>query len=186
MKKEKILNDTKMDILHQLIDKVDGVTQNERESLQLLLNDFSDVVSFGPDDLGRTNILKHSINTGDSPPIRQHPRRLPFHQKEVVRGLLNDMIDQEIIEPASGPWSSPIVLVTKKDGSPRFCVDYRKINKVTRKDAHPLPRIDDTLDSVTGSKWFSSSLLLSISFILISVSSSSFSCSSLKHHPEGQ
>ena len=87
--------------------------------------------------------------------VKQHPRRLPFHQKATVQMLLNDMLDQGIIEPASGPWSSPIVLVTKKDGTPRFCIDYRKFNKVTRKDAHPLPRIDDTLDALAGSKWFS-------------------------------
>ena len=61
---------------------------------------------------------------------------------------------EDIIEPAHGPWASPIVLVTKKDGSVRFCVDYRKLNDVTRKDAHPLPRISECLDTLAGSKWF--------------------------------
>ena len=64
------------------------------------------------------------------------------------------MIEQNVIEPSESPWASPIVLV-KKDGSTRFCVDYRKINAVTVKDAYPLPRIDDTLDSLSGSHWFS-------------------------------
>jgi len=69
--------------------------------------------------------------------------------------MLDDMVHQGIVEEASGPWSSPIVLVRKKDGTPRFCVDYRRVNDVTQKDAHPLPRIDDTLDTLSGAKWFS-------------------------------
>ena len=72
-----------------------------------------------------------------------------------MRKLLDDMLEQKIVEPASGPWASPIVLVTNKDGTPRFCVDYRRINSLTKKDTHPLPRIDDTLDALSGSKWFS-------------------------------
>ena len=60
-----------------------------------------------------------------------------------------------MIEPSASPWASPIVLVQKKDGSTRFCVDYWKLNDVTRKDAYPLPRIDATLDTLHGSRWFS-------------------------------
>ena len=66
-----------------------------------------------------------------------------------------------MIRPSSSPWASPIVLVKKKDGSTRFCVDYRKVNKVTRKDAYPLPRVDDTLDTLAGAKWFSTLDLIS-------------------------
>ena len=65
------------------------------------------------------------------------------------------MQKQDVIEPSSSPWSSPIVLVGKKDGSTRFCVDYRKVNDVTHKDSYPLPHIDDTIDTLAGSKWFS-------------------------------
>ncbi|GBM65989.1 Transposon Ty3-G Gag-Pol polyprotein [Araneus ventricosus] len=65
------------------------------------------------------------------------------------------MVDNGIIEESSGPWASPIVLVKKKDGSTRFCVDYRKLNEITIKDSYPLPRIDDTLDALNGSQWFS-------------------------------
>ena len=64
------------------------------------------------------------------------------------------MLDQGAIQHSDSPWSSPAVLAKKKDGSARFCIDYRKVNKVTRKDAYPLPRVDDTLDTLGGSKYF--------------------------------
>ncbi|GFX15357.1 hypothetical protein TNCV_3302861 [Trichonephila clavipes] len=95
------------------------------------------------------------FDTADHPPIKQHPRRLSFAKQEEVGTLLREMQENDIIEPSSSPWASPIVLVRKKDGSTRFCVDYRKLNDVTKKDSYPLPRIDDTLDTLSGHKWFS-------------------------------
>ena len=71
------------------------------------------------------------------------------------------MLDKNIISPSQSPWSSPVILVWKKDGSLRFCVDYCKVNSVTRKDAYPLSRIDDTLDTLAGSLWFTTLDLLS-------------------------
>ncbi|GFX73383.1 hypothetical protein TNCV_1470031 [Trichonephila clavipes] len=65
------------------------------------------------------------------------------------------MKNNDVIEPSSSPWASPIVLVRKKNGSTRFCVDYRQLNDVTKKDSYPLPRIDETLDTLTGNTWFS-------------------------------
>ena len=75
--------------------------------------------------------------------------------REKVQQLLQDMLDKKIISPSKSPWASPVVLVQKKNGSVRFCIDYRKVNAVTRKDAYPLPRVDDTLDTLAGSVWFS-------------------------------
>ena len=66
-----------------------------------------------------------------------------------------EMLTGGQIEPSDNPWSAPVVLVTKKDDGTRFCVDYRRLNLVTVKDAYPLPRIDDTLDMLAGKKWFS-------------------------------
>ena len=66
------------------------------------------------------------------------------------------MMEQGIIRPSSSPWASPIVLVKKKNGKMRFCVDYRKLNKITKRDAYPLPRIDEILDSLGKAKWFTS------------------------------
>ncbi|GFU88767.1 retrovirus-related Pol polyprotein from transposon 412 [Trichonephila clavipes] len=105
--------------------------------------------------LAITTVTQHRIDTADHPPIKQHPRRLPFAKQEEVGTLLREMQENDIIEPSSSPWASPIVLVRKKDGSTRFCVDYRKLNDVTKKDSYPLPRIDDTLDTLSGHKWFS-------------------------------
>ena len=141
--------------VRQLQAQTQGLSEAENAALEALLFKFSDIISLHSHDLGKTSIVRHNINTGGAMPIKQAPRRLPYHQRELVRKLLDEMIQQKIVEPASGPWSSPIVLVSKKDGSPRFCVDYRRINSLTRKDAHPLPRIDDTLDALSGAKWFS-------------------------------
>ena len=65
------------------------------------------------------------------------------------------MLSKGFIEPSDSPWASPIVLVAKKDGSTRFCIDYRRLNDVTRKDSFPLPRIDETIESLAGAEWFS-------------------------------
>lgn len=115
----------------------------------------ADVFARSKEDLGRTDLVQHQINTGTARPIRQAPRRLPIHRKGEARIEVERMLDHDIIEPSMSAWASPIVLVKKKDGSTRFCVDYRKLNDVTEKDSYPLPRIDDTLDTLSGAKWFS-------------------------------
>ncbi|GBN90182.1 Transposon Ty3-I Gag-Pol polyprotein [Araneus ventricosus] len=98
-------------------------------------------------------MTQHKINTGDHQPIKKYPRRLPLAKKEADR-LVKEMVDNGIIEESPGPWASPIVLVKKKDGSTRFCFDYRKLNEITKKGSCPLPRIDDTLEALNGSQWF--------------------------------
>ena len=75
--------------------------------------------------------------------------------------MLDEMLQKDIIQPSASPWASPVVLVQKKDGTIRFCIDYRKLNAVTRKDAYPLSRIDETLEALGGSNWFSTLDLLS-------------------------
>ena len=141
--------------VQQLLSDVQGLNPSEMKQLESLLREFKDVVSVGEEDLGQTELVYHKIDTGDAPPIRQPARRLPFHQKEEVCQLLDNMLSRGIVEPSQGPWSSPIVLVKKKDGSTRFCVDFRKVNDLTQKDAQPLPRIDDTLDSMGEACYFS-------------------------------
>lgn len=108
----------------------------------------------GPSDLGRTGIVQHETLTEDCRPIRQRPHRLPQSLKSVVQKQVQDMLSESIIKPSISPWSSPVVLVKKHDGSYRFCVDYRALNRVTVKDAYPLPRVNETLDCLGGSKYF--------------------------------
>ena len=91
--------------------------------------------------LGRTNIVQHEIFTGDHKPIKQAARRLPLNNREDAECQVKEMLDNEIEEPSTSPWSSTIVLVKKKDNSIRFCVDYRGLKAVTRKHSYPLPRI---------------------------------------------
>ena len=86
---------------------------------------------------------------------------MPTFQKDEARKLVKEMLDKDVIQPSESPWASPVVLVRKKDGSTRFCVDYRRVNAVTRKDAYPLPQVDETLDTLAGSKWFSTLDLIS-------------------------
>ena len=129
---------------------------SEEEGVQLrnLLLEFSDVFVGSDGILGKTNVIKHTIDTGNALPIKLPPRRVPFSQMDAMQKELESMLDKGVIQPSSSPWASPVVLVKKSDGSLRFCIDYRKVNAITKKDAYPLPRIDETLDAVSGSQYF--------------------------------
>lgn len=131
------------------------LNSGDRRVAEKLLDDFVDVFALREDDHGRTGLVKHRIDTGEASPIRQPPRRLPLAKRTEVENMIKSMEEQGIIEESSSPWASPVVLVKKKDGDTRFCVDYRRLNDVTRKDSYPLPRIDDTLDTLSEAKWFS-------------------------------
>jgi len=152
----------KREVIWDLVTKSgNALKEQQQHELYNLLLGFADVIMDADDGLGQTNVLQHTISTGNAAPIRQPPRRAPPYQKETVRELLDGMLRKGIIQPSKSPWASPVVLVKKKDGSTRFCVDYRKLNAVIEKDAYPLPRIDDTLDTLCGSQWFSTLDLLS-------------------------
>lgn len=131
------------------------ITPEQKNKIKTLLIKFQDVF-LGPDGrLGQTHVVKHTIDTGDALPIKIPPRRVPLKHKEIIDQEIDKMLKDDIIEPSDSPWSSPILLCLKKDLSWRFCVDYRKINQVTKKDAYPLPNIDSSLDSLGGNQWFS-------------------------------
>ena len=138
-----------------------SVSASEREQLFQLLVEYRDIFASSSSDLGRTSQVQHRINTGGHPPIRQPVRRVPAAHREQAREGIQDMLQKGIISPSSSPWASPLVLVRKKDGSMRYCVDYRQLNSVTRKDAYPIPRIDETLDTLAGSCIFTTLDLLS-------------------------
>ena len=118
-------------------------------AINTLIKDFAGVFSTGKQDLGVTNKVYHQINTGQSVPIKQPLRRLPLHYKQEVAEMVDEMRRDGVIEQSQSPWSSPVVLVRKKDGTLRFCVDYSKLNNVTIKDSYPLPRVDDLLHGLS-------------------------------------
>ena len=121
------------------------LSEAETVSLKNFLFQNRNIFTFSGDKLGRTERIEHRINTGDSPPIRQAVRRIAQDQRNVIKEQVNEMLKNGIIRPSTSPWSSPVVLVKKKDGSWRFCVDFRKLNDVTIMDSYALPRTVLTL-----------------------------------------
>ena len=126
----------------------------QQQQLNELFHEFSDVFNRGEDDLGNTPLLEHAIET-HGPPLRQPYRRQNPAVRRVEMAQVQQMLSNNVIRPLNSPWASPVVMARKKDGSLRFCVDFRQFNAATTKDAHPLPRIDDLLDALHGAKWFS-------------------------------
>ena len=106
-------------------------------------------------DLGKTDLVEHEIDTGEARPIRQTLRRQPYSRLPHIDAQVDTMLRQGIIEPSQSPWVSNVVVVVKKDGSLRFCVDYRGLNLITRKYAYPLPKISDCLDALGNAHYFS-------------------------------
>ena len=120
-----------------------------------LLGAYADVFSQSDVDLGCTTELQHEIPLTDEVPVRQRYRRLPPSQYEQVREHIQGLLEGGVIRPSTSPYASPIVLVQKKSGELRMCVDYRQLNAKTRRDAYPLPRIEETLDALGGARYFS-------------------------------
>ncbi|KAL2076346.1 hypothetical protein ACEWY4_028049 [Coilia grayii] len=132
-----------------------ALTQRQAAQAQSLFDKYSTIFSQSEANLGCTSLITHEIPLLDDAPVRQPYRRIPPSQYEVVKAHIQQLLDSQVIRESSSPYSSPIVLVTKKDGSLRLCVDYRQLNTKTRRDAYPLPRIEESLDALSGAKWFS-------------------------------
>ena len=130
------------------------LTNEQSDQLKNLLKEYSDVFAMSKSELGCCDLVQHEIDTDGDSPIKLQPYCLPVIQREKVAQMIHEMKDQGVVKPSS-PWSSPIVLVPKKDGSLRFCVDYRRLNSITKKDVYPLPRIEDILITLGKAKYFS-------------------------------
>ena len=143
--------------LQDLVDQTSGdLDRGQRRRLAEVLLEYADIFPVPGDPLtGHTDAVEHDINTGDRSPIWCAPRRMSPQKMKKEEECVTEMLTGGQIEASDSPWSSPVVMVTKKDGGTRFCVDYRQLNDVTIKDAYPLPRIDDTLDMLAGKQWFS-------------------------------
>ncbi|BHF70564.1 hypothetical protein SprV_0301361600 [Sparganum proliferum] len=125
------------------------------DQLKTLLNSFPDLFAWSTDTIGRTHLIKHTIDTGDAKPVWQPPRRIPVRYREEVNKMLDELLKAKIIQPSSSPLASPIALVPKKDGSVRLCIDYRRLNAVTVRDPFLLRLFDDTIDALGNAAWFS-------------------------------
>ena len=141
--------------LHDLLDQTsqDLDTTQQRRLADVLLQYSNLFPTPGSTLTGHTDAVEHEIDTGDSSHISCAPRRMSPQNMKKEEECVAEMLTGGQIEPSDSPWSSPVVLLTKKDGGIQFCVDYHRLNDVTVKDAYPLPRIDDTLDMVAGKQW---------------------------------
>ena len=130
-------------------------TESQREKIVELFSRHKDVFLHNDLDIGYSNTVTHRIETTDDAPVTAPYRRIPPSQYEEVKKHIQDLLDKHIITKSASPYASPIVIAQKKDNSIRLCVDYRKLNQRTVRDAFPLPRIVGSLDSLHGSTVFS-------------------------------
>ena len=159
-KEQSTLTETeRQDLLLERLDLsgLEAWPQEQAEQVCSLLKEYHDIFSLEKRDMGHTNATKHKIvlKDPDTPPFKEHFRRIPPPQLDEVREHLKLMLDTGVIWPSNSPWCNAVVLVRKKDGSLRFCIDFRKLNSLTVKDSHPLPRICETLESLAGAAHFS-------------------------------
>ena len=105
-------------------------------------------------ELGHTDTVKMKLDTGEHPPVKMKPYRTPLNKRAVIDNAVDEMLEAGIIRRSRSPWSFPVVVVDKKDGCKRFCVDFRQLNKITKPISYPLPVIDDILARLGEAKYF--------------------------------
>ena len=134
---------------------LEGLSEGQKEQFSSLVKEYEDIFAMNSSDLGKSDLMEHEINTGDCTPIKQPPRRIPPHQREIIDQQLDELVANGRVEQSQSPWSSPVVLARKHDGTYRMCIDFRRLNQYTQKDAISLPRTDDVLEALGGAQWFS-------------------------------
>ena len=137
------------------LEGLDQWTDDQQRAAKELLVASADVFPKDDLDLGKCNILKHDIKITDPQPFKERYRRIPPHLYEEVKAHLQEIVEVGAIRRSFSPWASAVVLVRKKDGGLRFCIDLCKLNNRTVKDGYSLPCIEDTLDCLHGAVWFS-------------------------------
>ena len=129
--------------------------QSKQAQIKNLLLKYQGIFASNNSQPGTTNVVRHEIDTGSSQPISQAPYRSNPEKRKEIQRQVQSLLDAGQIECSTSPWASPILLVPKKDGGWRMCVDYRKVNAVTKKVSYPIPRTEDTFDYLLQARWFS-------------------------------
>ena len=149
----------RQDLLLEKLDlsSLEAWPEDQAGKARSLLKEYHDIFSLEKRDMGHTNTTKHKIvlKDPDTPPFKEHFHRIPPPKLDEVREHLKLMLDAGVIQPSNSPWCNAVVLVRKKDGSLRFCIDFRKLNSLSVKDSHPLPCICETLESLAGAAHYS-------------------------------
>ena len=130
------------------------LSKQEKHYLHLLMDEYKGIFAKDSNDLGVYTDVKHEVDTGEAAPVKQKAYRAPFKVRENQKKQIREMLESGVIKPSSSPWASPVVMVHKKDGSLRFCIDFRLVNRLTKKDAFPLPRTDEQLQQLSGATMY--------------------------------
>ena len=142
-------------ILEKLdLEGIESWTEQQQYSVRKLLEEYQHLFALNLKDLGKTSLVQHKIQLSDKIPFKERYRRIPPHQYDKVRKHVQEMLDIGAICRSTSPWASPVVRVCKKDGSLWLCIDLRKLNNQTIKDAQSVPRIEDSLDCLDGAAIF--------------------------------
>ena len=132
----------------------EDLTMEQKHQVENLVITYQDTFT-GPDGkVGQTDLVEHTIDVGNARPVKQRHRNVPMHLQSQVDEELVKLEENGEIEDSTSPWSSPLVIVPKKDGKLRICTDYRRLNEVTEKDAYPLPLVSECLTSLSGGRYF--------------------------------
>ena len=136
--------------------RLEDWSNEDQEEVWKLIKDFGFLFALNDLHWGKTSIVKYIIKLTDYTPFKERYCRIPPHQFGEVRKHLQEMLEIGTIRHSNSPWASAVVQVQKKDGGLRFCINLRKLNSHTVKDAYSLPQITETLDCLNGGQWFTS------------------------------
>lgn len=139
---------------HIVSEHVGDITIQQKEALEALVGKFTNCFSTQAGDLGITHLGEMTIQLTSNKPICYRPYRLAIAERPTVRNKVEQLLASGVIQESNSDYASPIILVPKKNGEVRLCVDYRALNRITVKDRYPLPVIDDLLDRLAGKKYF--------------------------------
>lgn len=156
--------DNRLDIIRQEVNNIpitmeelntdNELPREETQKVLKIINDYNDLIARNMRQIGCTNMAEMKITLDDTTPYNRRPHRVSYPERKKLQCMIRDLEEADMIEDSESPFSSPVLLVEKKTGDVRMCIDYRGINKATVKQQFPLPLIDDQLDRMQGMKYF--------------------------------